>query len=157
VDSAKSSDRYSKDPRVAEMEAAADIMNAIKTACLAISYVIGKKRLGRGGSPNGEKAKGIAVHLHRRLISDHEAMRSLVLSLHNAAEAGLTDEMDAEGEPDAEYGPIFQCEATEDGTQWWFVCPKCGKTNTHGSETGHRLSHCLGDCWPKGYYLRGPK
>jgi hypothetical protein len=39
-----------------------------------------------------------------------------------------------------------------------FVCPKCGRKNSHGgcgspgAGDGHRVSHC--QCWPNGYYLK---
>lgn len=52
---------------------------------------------------------------------------------------------------DAEGRPTFACEVR--GQQLTFVCPKCQKRHWHGIGDGHRASHCLGDCWPGGYFL----
>ena len=114
---------------------------------------MGKRRL--GSSESGKRAKSLAVALHRRLVNDHEAVRSLVLELNNKAEADI--EAGAPDDEKGEYGPLFTCQPTKDRTQWWFVCPKCGKENTHSAGPGHRASHCVQGCWPNGYYLRGPR
>ena len=68
--------------------------------------------------------------------------------------------------------PIMECQRVPvgDGTErFQFVCPKCGKTRTHGASEGFRMSHCFGPidindkgeiyrsglpCWPKGYILK---
>ena len=52
---------------------------------------------------------------------------------------------------DAEGRPTFVCEVR--GRQLTFVCPRCNKRHWHGLGDGHRASHCLGDCWPLGYYV----
>jgi hypothetical protein len=68
--------------------------------------------------------------------------------------------------------PIMECQRvqSDDGTdRFQFVCPKCGKTRTHGASNSFRMSHCtnhigldesgepvklMPDCWPNGYILK---
>lgn len=46
--------------------------------------------------------------------------------------------------------PTF--EAKSNGWNWFFTCPVCGRKNTHGPGSGHRVSHC-GCWWEAGYIL----
>jgi len=47
--------------------------------------------------------------------------------------------------------PVFKVTRDAQGYAQ-FTCPRCGKTNRHGRNDGHRISHC--DCWPGGYVLQ---
>lgn len=54
--------------------------------------------------------------------------------------------------------PVFVAVRVRGKDEMSFVCPQCGKKNTHGccgtavgAGDGHRVSHC--PCWKHGYYV----
>jgi hypothetical protein len=65
--------------------------------------------------------------------------------------------------PPSAFPEIPEIPATRIKGQLIILCPKCGQIHYHGAGDpkgpigggdGHRASHCTGDCWPNGYYVK---